>query len=205
MALQVFGNRSGKKLSVLDVGCATGYLGKEIMKEVKGIDVFGVEVDCETAREAKKFYSEVIIKDLNSIGRGSVGEINEIFRGRRFDLIIFADVLEHLINPSLVLAYFVNNYLKKGGKIIISLPNVAHLSIRLNLLLGRFEYTQMGILDKTHLRLYTLASAKKMIKESGLVVEKILFSSNRFGWLIKLFPFLGTVLGFNLIFLCRKK
>jgi hypothetical protein len=131
--------------------------------------------------------------------------INFPFPLPEFDFIIFADVLEHLVRPQKTLTYFVYNFLKDDGKVIISLPNIAHLSMRLGLLFGNFNYTEAGILDKTHLHLYSLKSGNKLISDSGLEVEKVAYSSNRLGGLIKRMPFLGTILGFNLIFLCRKK
>jgi len=124
---------------------------------------------------------------------------------QKFDVIIFADILEHLMFSEKVLNFFVTNYLKSNGKVIISLPNVANFTIRIGLLFGNFGYTESGILDKTHLYLYTLKTARKLVSEVGLSIVKEKFSSNHFGYFIKIFPFLGTLLGYNLIFVCQKK
>jgi len=182
-----------KNKLVLDIGCGKGYLGTHSKKN----RFYGIEVDQDSARKARKIYQKIVV--------GDVEQLTDPFPGIKFDFIIFADILEHLTYPLKTLIYFVENYLADSGKVIISLPNVAHLTIRINLLLGKFDYVDCGILDKNHLHLYTCQSAKKLIKKSGIDAEKVCYSSNRFGWLIEKFPFLGSVLGFNLIFLCRKK
>jgi len=184
----------GRGKTILDVGCNSGYLGIHSKKNC----FYGVEIDRKEAKKAEKAYKEIVVGDVEKL-------TNLFFSKRKFDLIIFADILEHLVNPQETLTRFVNKFLKDDGKVIISLPNIAHLSVRLNLLIGRFDYTEAGILDKTHLHLYSLKSANKLINGSGLKVESVFYSSNRFGWLIKKCHFLGTVLGFNLIFLCQKK
>lgn len=184
----------GKNKLVLDVGCSSGYLGAHSKENC----FYGIELDKEEAKKARRVYEKVFVGDVGKL-------INFPPCLPKFEVIIFADVLEHLVRPQKNLIYFVNNFLKDDGKVIISLPNVAHLSVRLNLLVGRFDYTETGILDETHLHLYSLKSANKLINESGLEIESVAYSSNRFGGLIKKCPFLGTILGFNLIFLCRKK
>lgn len=179
---------------VLDVGCGSGYLGEHSQEN----RFYGIEINKEKAQKAKEVYKEVLVGDVEKL-------VNFPLSFPKFDVIVFADVLEHLVNPQRTLTYFVKNYLKEGGRVIISLPNVAHLTIRLSLLFGKFDYTDTGILDKTHLHLYTLKSARELIDSVGLEVKEIAYSSNRFGWLIKKIPLLGTILGFNLIFLCQEK
>lgn len=80
----------------------------------------------------------------------------------KFDVITFADVLEHLRDPNQALTR-AKDYLKEDGFIIISLPNVANWRVRLSLLLGKFNYTKTGILDESHLRFYNLETAKNLI------------------------------------------
>ncbi|KUK82602.1 MAG: Methyltransferase type 11 [Microgenomates bacterium 39_6] len=187
----------GKNQRVLDLGCASGYLGHH--DEGKNI-FYGLESDPRAAEQARKtgYYQRVVNKDLAALTKKD-------FVGQTFDIIIAADILEHLKNPQKTLAFLNKNFLKKKGKIIISLPNIAHLTIRLKLLTGKFPLQETGILDKTHLHFYTLKTAQKLIENSDLKIERVIFSSNRFGRLINHWPFLGPLLGFNLIFLCTKK
>lgn len=179
---------------VLDVGCNDGYLKKLSNKNTfVGIDIF--EDNIRNAKDAG--YKDAFKIDLNGYEKFSYPE--------KFDAIVFADVLEHLNDPKAVLAFFVNNYLKENGTTIISLPNVAHFSTRLNLLFGKFDYTESGILDKTHFHLYTLKTARELVTSCGLKILAEKFSSNRFGKLIELFPILATLFGFNIILVCTKK
>ena len=194
---QVILSLLGKGNQILDVGCASGYLASQ--DKQKNL-FWGIEIDSDQAKQARQsgHYQKVVNKDLTAINKKD-------FSSKKFDIIIAADILEHLINPQEALTFLNKKFLKKEGKIIISLPNVAHLTIRIGLLVGRFSPQETGILDKTHLHFYTLKTAQKLIKDSGLKIEKTRFSSNRLGWLINKLPFLGPLLGFNLIFLCTKK
>jgi len=184
----------GKGLSVLDVGCNKGYL--KILSDTN--DFYGIDYDENDLKNALAMgYREVYKIDLNAC--------RDFSCNRKFDVIIFGDVLEHLLFPQEVLEFFIERYLKVGGKIIISLPNVANISIRARLFFGNFDYTESGILDRTHLHLYTKRTAREFIEGVGLSIIKKKYSSNNFGRLIALLPQLGGLLGFNLIFICQKK
>lgn len=184
----------GSGFSVLDVGCNKGYL--KLLS--KGNDFYGIDYDENDLKQAlSQGYKEVYRVDLNAY--------REFSCAHQFDVIVFGDVLEHLLFPQEVLSFFLDRFLKDGGKVIISLPNVANIVVRMRLLFGQFDYTESGILDRTHLHLYTKKTAREFIEHSGLVVTKEKYSSNRFGGLIDSFPVLGGLLGFNLIFVCRKK
>ncbi len=160
--------------SVLDVGCASGYLGKFFPNS----EFFGIDGNVEAVAEAKKVYKKVELLDLNAIP-------NDLVFSEKFDYIVFADLLEHLLYPVEVLAHF-KNYLKPDGKIIVSLPNVALWRVRLNLLLGRFDYTDYGVLDRTHVHLYTFSSAEKLLQDAGLSVVKSTGAAYALGPLAKL-------------------
>lgn len=177
---------------VLDIGCNKGYL-KQL---ADGNTFFGIDNDDYILNNARlSGYKDTQKLDLN--------EFEKIRFKIKFDIIIFGDILEHLLYPEKAVKFIVKKYLTKGGKIIISLPNVANFMIRLDLLTGRFDYKESGILDKTHLHLYTLKTARLFINSLGLRIMKEKFSSNHFGGIIKIFPRLGTLLGHNLIFICR--
>jgi len=146
-----------KNLDVLDVGCGFATTSQYIERE--GNRVTGIESSAEAVEIARTRVSEVIHADLQ----------NHPLEGRRFDVIIFADVLEHLAWPIGVLRSYLD-LLKDGGRVIVSLPNVGLWSVRLNLLLGRFRYEETGVLDRTHLRFFTRRTAREMIESTGLEV-----------------------------------
>ena len=138
---------------ILDVGCAAGYLGK-ILRE-KGHYVAGIEADAAAAKKARAYYDVFHLADLETFAFPYRGE---------FDYILFADILEHLRDPAAVLRRSLPS-LKKTGKIIISVPNVANWIIRLSLLFGNFDSADRGILDRTHLHFFTLRTLKQMMSE----------------------------------------
>jgi 2-polyprenyl-3-methyl-5-hydroxy-6-metoxy-1,4-benzoquinol methylase len=134
---------SGKK--VLDVGCATGRLSEKLRNE-KDCFVVGIESDEVAARLAQHRCDRVIVANVELL--------EEIpFPPGYFDTLVFADVLEHLKDPEMFLKRF-KRYLSEGGCVIISVPNIANWFIRLKLLLGRWDYRETGILDKTHIRFF---------------------------------------------------
>jgi glycosyltransferase involved in cell wall biosynthesis len=143
---------------VLEVGTATGYLSSEMVK--RGCVVTGIEQDAEMAKIAEQHCAKMIVGDVENLDFSTLGT---------YDAIILGDVVEHLRNPREFLQK-TGKLLNKGGKILISLPNVANIWVRLNLLFGRFNYSRVGILDETHLRFFTLETSKKIARESGLEV-----------------------------------
>jgi 2-polyprenyl-3-methyl-5-hydroxy-6-metoxy-1,4-benzoquinol methylase len=185
----------GSNKKVLDVGCSEGFLA-DCSAGNKNV-FYGIDCDKSALQIAKSKYHKIFEADLNA-----VGQLPEL--PADFDIVVFADILEHLRDPSVVLKHFINTSLKKGGTVLISLPNVAHYSVRASLLFGGFVYTDSGILDKGHLHLYTLLTAKRFVESAGLKVRSVHFSSNIFGPLIRILPMLGPILGFNLILECQR-
>ena len=149
---------------VLDVGCATGKL-LEYLKDNKRCQVFGVEVDRDMAEEANKRCGNVTCVNIEDCD-------NLPFEKGEFDIIIFADVLEHLKRPDEVLKRILP-HLKDGGYFLFSVPNIAFITVRLGLLFGKFEYAEYGVLDKTHLRFFTLKAVRKLIEERGLKITHL--------------------------------
>ncbi len=147
-----------KPSEVLEVGTATGYLTSEMTK--LGCVVTGIEQDPEMARIAQQHCQKMIVGDVEHLEFSELGT---------YDAIVLGDVVEHLRNPREFLQK-TGKLLKPGGKILMSLPNVANIWVRLNLLFGRFNYSRVGILDETHLRFFTLESSKKIANDSGLEV-----------------------------------
>ena len=155
--------RKGIPLKILDVGCATGYLGAELKK--LGNIVYGIEISKEAAKIAKNFLDYVICDNIETMQL----PWNDEF----FDIIIMSDVIEHLFNPRDVLIKL-RRILKKDGIFLITFPNIAHYSIRLMLLRGKWIYKNYGILDYGHIRFFTKDSAIRLINSSGLKVKRII-------------------------------
>lgn len=151
--------------AVLEFGCATGYLSR-FMTEQLGCRVTGVELVPEYAERAKAFCEQVVVGDLDQLDLASA------FGDRRFDIALFGDVLEHLKDPRRVLVT-VRELLGPEGRVVATIPNVAHGDVRLALLAGRFEYRRLGLLDETHLRFFTLASIRELFEEAGYVIQSI--------------------------------
>lgn len=186
-------NTVGEKGIVLDVGCNDGYIGKDSHKDVV---FYGLDYLLDSVVKAKKIYKDAYVYDLNNL--------QKLPWGIKFDTIIFADVLEHVIYPEKTLQFFVDNYLQSKGKVIISLPNIANWQIRSKLLFGNFDYTETGIMDKTHLHFYTFKSAKKLLEQNGLHVIDTFGGASFFGKIIAYLPWLKSLLATNIIYICEK-
>ena len=154
----------GRDKSVLDVGCATGYLARALVE--RGCVVTGVEYDLEAAALARPSLAELVVADLNDV------DLAEQLAGKTFDSIVFGDVLEHLADPDRVLQS-ATKLLAAGGSVVISVPNVTHGSLRLALLQGRWDYRDSGLLDRTHVRFFTRESTLAMVRSAGLVVTHL--------------------------------
>ena len=149
--------------TVLDVGCWAGFAGRYLAAE-RGATVDGVEPVGEMAAlAAGRGYREV----LESTAEAAVAELAE--RPARYDAVLFLDVLEHLADPGSVLRA-THGVLAPGGAILASIPNVAHWSVRKELAMGRFRYEPHGIMDATHLRFFTLATAEELLTGAGFGV-----------------------------------
>jgi 2-polyprenyl-3-methyl-5-hydroxy-6-metoxy-1,4-benzoquinol methylase len=159
----------GKNKKVLEFGCAGGHMSK-VLKEKYGCEVVGLEINPEDAEIAKAYCEEIIVCDIEDL------EWCEKLSGAQFDVAIFADVLEHLKRPERPLKR-VRDFLKKDGHILISVPNIANINIRLELLSGSFEYEDLGILDDTHLKYFTLKSIINLIESAKLYVDSVDYST----------------------------
>jgi methionine biosynthesis protein MetW len=147
----------GNNRAVLDVGCATGYLAEAIA--ANECRVTGIELDTDAAEKASRFCRNVIT--------GDAGDSDVLKQaGKSFDYIVCADILEHLADPWMVLSTF-HGMLVKDGEVIVSVPNIAYWQMRWKLLLGRFDYTETGLLDRTHLRFFTVRTFIQTAESSG--------------------------------------
>ena len=154
----------GQAKRVLDVGCSTGYLARILRGN--GNVVSGVEIDPEAAEQARPALDKLVVGDVESM------DFTEHFEASSFDVVVFADVLEHVRDPATLLRR-VSGLLAPGGSAVLSIPNVAHGSVRLALLEGRFEYRPLGLLDNTHLRFFTRSSLDAMLASAGFRATEV--------------------------------
>src|SRR5690242_10330690 len=123
----------------------------QVLRERLGCSVVGIELDPQMGELARPQLERLIIGDLETVDLAA--ELGD----ERFDVLLFADVLEHMRDPAAVLAR-TRPFLRDDGLVVASLPNVAHISVRLSLLAGQFRYRRWGLLDETHLRFFTRAT-----------------------------------------------
>ena len=157
--LRWLGDGRGRRL--LDVGAADGLLSREL--SARGWRVTAIEADAERAKAGAGTCETMLVADLDREAPALHG---------LFDAIVYGDVLEHLRDPARVLAEL-SRRLAPGGQVVISVPNVAHLWMRLSLAAGRFEYADRGILDRTHLRFFTRRSLAALLDGAGLRLTRM--------------------------------
>lgn len=150
----------GSGLAVLDLGFGAGHFAERIRPACRYLA--GLELDPGAAAEGARFFDDAVTGD--------------IFEGisrpwkEPFDVIVAGDVLEHLARPEDLLATL-KRLLKPDGTLLVSLPNVANVTVRAALLAGRFPYADRGILDRTHLRFYTRAGARALLEQAGFRIR----------------------------------
>ncbi|PIS08806.1 hypothetical protein COT75_04990 [Candidatus Beckwithbacteria bacterium CG10_big_fil_rev_8_21_14_0_10_34_10] len=192
-------NQIPKGARTLDVGCATGLLGKTLKAHKSPKFLVGIEKDKKMAKKASRFYDKVIITNLDQLN-------NLPFKKDFFDLIVLSDILEHLKNPLFTLKA-ITPYLNSSGCLLISVPNIAFISVRISLLFGMFEYNlKGGLLDEAHLRLFTRLGLIKLLKQANLKIISLRgynLVRPRFFFLKILGKLLPTV--FSLQFLAKAK
>ena len=147
--------------SILELGCHEGDFGEYLLEQ--GYSVMGIESDSRAADVARGRGLDVHVFDLED---GTTLP----WPAKRFDVILAMDVLEHLRDPASVLSQLRAN-LSKQGLLIVTGPNVAYWANRLELLRGRWEYQEAGILDSTHLRFYTFDTWKALVSSAGFRVD----------------------------------
>ena len=160
LILGALGEGGGRR--VLDVGAADGFVAEQLT--MRGWQVTALERDPARAAAARGKCREVVVVDLD--------RETPVLDGP-FVAAVYGDVLEHLSDPLAVMRSL-NRLLAPGAVVIVSVPNVAHLWIRLSLLFGRFEYAERGILDGTHLRFFTRQTFLRLLARAGLEVRDLL-------------------------------
>jgi len=202
-------SRLPNKTKVIEVGIAEGVLGK--LDQNRDYQLIGIEINEDWASQAKPYYDQIIVGDIQRMD-------DNLFKDS--DCVILADVLEHLPDPQSTLKR-ISDSIAFGSSIILSVPNVANIWVRIKLLFGKFNYTERGILDKTHLRFFTRSTFIRMINEANLTLVDLkytpiplslvhpFFSKNPIGSLIStllnfITKFLPTLFSFQIMALCNK-
>jgi SAM-dependent methyltransferase len=170
--------RMPKAVRVLDVGCGTGSMTVEINKDL-GNEVVGVEPDSARANLAKERGLNVVL---------GVADPGFFQSSGKFDVIVFSDVLEHLPSPAETIE-LAAQALAPNGRILASIPNVAHWTVRVRLLFGKFDYAQSGIMDATHLRWFTAKTVKELFERCGLEVVSMQWSAGTWMPEYRMLPF----------------
>jgi 2-polyprenyl-3-methyl-5-hydroxy-6-metoxy-1,4-benzoquinol methylase len=148
---------------VLDVACGDGQLAEELTRA--GNRVSGIDIVAEPKHAG--IMEQYVRCDLADGMEPAVEQLGDA----RFDCILLMDILEHLPEPERVLRAC-RKLLAPQGQIIVSVPNIANVTIRARLLMGRFEYADRGILDRTHLRFYTRKSSRRLLRNTGYEITR---------------------------------
>ena len=174
---------------ILDFGCGVGILGRHL--DGKQCEVTGWDLRLTDTEDYEEYYFSMVERNVEKEGLGK----------EKYDAIIFSDVLEHLNNGGKVFRQS-RDILTAGGKVILSLPNVAYFENRLRLFMGNWDYTDDGILDRTHIRFYTLETARDLIADAGFTIVEMepeipiihsAWKRNLFSFLSRNFPSLFAI------------
>lgn len=149
---------------LLDIGCAAGAVGAGLKQALPGLWVWGCELNARAARVAATRLDHVTTVPRAAWSAEDLALVKSV------DTVLLLDVLEHMANPWAELE-FLARQLPPGAQVIVSLPNVGHVSVLAQLAHGEFRYQPTGILDVTHLRFFTLAGMHAMFDETGFAVE----------------------------------
>ena len=152
---------------ILDLGCSDGSLGRALKAQLAGREVTGVEFSAVLAQRASGVLDKVLQCDLND--PLALVALN----GIKFDCVICADVLEHLSHPEALLNSL-KPYLASGARLVVSLPNIRHLSALVSIFVnGTFARRQRGIFDDSHLRWFTISDGRRLLSDAGFVVQRV--------------------------------
>ncbi len=183
---------------IIEVGCAEGLLGKYILQNKLCNEIFGIEIHNLAAEKAKKWYQRIFIGNVESMDLSQIPDV---------DAIVCADLLEHLIDPWVVFSKLVGK-LKSDGYFILSIPNARHIRFWFGLVFhGRFDYQETGLLDRAHLRFFTMKNLQELFKNNSMYIEKIIWNKAPKGEIANYITLglLKEFLTFQFVFRLRKK
>lgn len=145
-----------RPMNVLEIGCACGATLLGVKNLFPNASVYGIELDEHTAQ----FASHVA-----NVVQGNIENLDNPF-SVSFDYIIIGDVLEHLVHPENLLNK-IKHWLSPQGILLTSIPNILHHTAIIPILMGNFAYSDAGVLDRTHLRFFTLYNSAKLLENCG--------------------------------------
>jgi len=177
---------------VLEIGCGAGRTLESLRSSGRCIATYGVELVPSIAAEARKRVDHVFV--------GNIEELTLPLEPGSMNAILCLDVLEHMVNPWSAMVKLAD-LLAPGGVLVASIPNVQNYRVILPLLRGRWDYASEGLLDRTHLRFFTRASAIELMECSGLLVDRV-DATGIFGRTLRamnLLPVLRPFLGFQFL------
>jgi len=151
---------------ILEIGTGTGALARQIARKLPGVDYVGVEISESYGQQARSFCSRVYVENFEDASAELLNELLDT------DVVIFADVLEHFIDPWSTLERM-RSMMRPGSYIISSMPNLQHWSIQYRLMAGDFRYADTGLLDRTHLRFFTRQTMLEMFSNTGYSIEQV--------------------------------
>lgn len=166
--INMFTEEKDTPISVLEIGCDCGATLMKVKNRYPNASIYGFEINENSAQIAGTF-AEVTV--------GNIEEFHLPYEKQQFDYILFGDVLEHLHNPSGVVSYC-REFLKEGGSIVACIPNVMNISVVADLLEGYFTYGEIGLLDKTHIHMFTFKEMARMFMDAGYSVENVIMRKN---------------------------
>ena len=159
------------KSSVLELGCATGFMG-QWLKEKKNCTVYGIELADAEREQAKKVLEQVYKLDLSLSKELETFQDLFVKQHGQVDVILATSILEHLQHPEETVR-LLKTFLKPNGILIATTPNIAHWSTRLMLLFGRFQYQKYGIMDDTHLKFFTFHTFQDLFQGQGYAITHV--------------------------------
>lgn len=155
---------TGPNASILELGCGSGGTGRAVLQAGKARRYVGLELNEAAAKAAAQELTQVLVGDVESLDLKPMAA--------SFDALIISEVLEHLTDPWTTLERLAS-CVKPGGAVFASSPNLAQWQVVRDLIMGRFEYQESGVMDRTHLRWFTPDSYRAMFEEAGVAVEDL--------------------------------